>query len=238
MIVAAEALDVHDESAKVFEVFIQLGAILAVLVEYRQKFLHVALNCTRDIKAIKFVSNLILAFLPAAFAGLIFYSAIKKYLFSVQTVGIALIIGGIIILLVERAPPSPKIHDTDNMSWREALIVGFAQILALFPGVSRSGATIIGGMLSGLSRRTATEFSFFLAVPTMIAAVGYDLFQNFKSLDTEDWIGMAIGFSVSFVSALFAIKWLLSFVSTQNFKIFGWYRIGFGMLLLMTLAVD
>jgi len=233
LIVVSELLGVHDEKGKVFEVFIQLGAILAVCWEYRRKLTGVALTLPRDRKAQIFTLNVALAFLPAAVGGLLLYSVIKEYLFSPVVVGAALLMGGVAILAIERMKPAFSIHDVDEITPKTALKIGFAQTLAFVPGVSRSGATILGGMLFGVDRKTATEFSFFLAIPTMFAATGYDLLRNWGALDAGDFGRMAVGFAVAFASALMAIRFLIRYVSTHDFSAFGWYRIVFGTVVLL-----
>jgi undecaprenyl-diphosphatase len=187
-----------------------------------------------DPAARRFAANLIVAFIPAALLGLAFGSAIKQYLFFAVPVAAAFVAGGFIILWVERRPRKVVVETVDDMSWKDALKVGFAQSVALIPGTSRSGATIIGGMLFGLSRRAATEFSFFLAVPTLIAAGAYDLYKHRALLDAGDLGPFAVGFSVSFVSAFLCVRWLLRYIATHDFTVFAWYRIAFGLIVLAT----
>ena len=208
-----------------FFVAIQTGAMLAVVWEYRARFFRVDP---------KLWLNLAVAFMPAAVLGLAFGSMIKRALFSPVPVALAFIVGGVIILLVERGERTSRVNDTRTMSWLDALKVGFAQCFALIPGTSRSGATIIGGMLFGLSRPAATEFSFFLAVPTLCAAGAYDLWKN-RTLFSADDIGMfAVGIAVSFVSAFVVIRWLIRYVATHDFRPFAWYRIVFGAVVLLS----
>ncbi|OZA52305.1 MAG: hypothetical protein B7X73_05870 [Methylophilales bacterium 39-45-7] len=173
-----------------------------------------------------------IAFLPAALIGLAFHDKIKEYLFTPITVAIALILGGIAILLIEKMPLKGKTVSVDAMTQKQAWQIGFAQAIALIPGVSRSGATILGGMLFGLNRHTATEFSFFLAIPIMFAATGYDLLKNWQLLSVHDLPMFAVGFVTAFVSALIAIKFLLRFVASHSFKIFAWYRIALGLIVI------
>jgi len=232
LIIVGDLLNFNDDKAKVFDIVIQLAAILAVCWEYRRKLLDTALHIAHQSKAQKFTLNLFIAFLPAALLGLAFHGQIKEYLFSPLTVAIALILGGLAILIIEKIPLKGKTVSIDAMSHKQALKIGFAQAAALIPGVSRSGATILGGMLFGLNRHTATEFSFFLAIPIMFAATGYDLLKNWKLLSMDD-IGMfAVGFVTAFASALVAIKFLLRFVASHDFKVFAWYRIALGLIVI------
>ena len=248
LIIAGDLLSFNDEKGKVFEIVIQLAAILAVCWEYRVKLVKTLLDVTGrrlDIQgnqktqvsqSNEFVLNLLIAFLPAAVLGLAFHSAIKAYLFSPLTVAIALIIGGFAILLIEyKAANTPlaNVSSIDQITKIQAIKIGFAQSLALIPGVSRAGATILGGMVFGLNRQIATEFSFFLAIPIMFAATAYDLLKNWQLLSVSD-IGMfTVGFITAFASALLVIKMLLKFVATHNFKVFAWYRIAFGALVVI-----
>jgi undecaprenyl-diphosphatase len=234
LILAGDLLGLHSEKTKVFEMVIQTGAMLAVIWEYRAKFLHVACGFASDPRARRFVYNLILAFMPAAILGLAFAKVIKAHLFHAVPVAIAFIVGALVILFVERKPRRITVEHVDDMTWKDALKIGCAQAFALIPGTSRSGATIIGGMLFGLSRRAATEFSFFLAVPTLVAAGMYDLYKHRALFDVGD-IGMfAVGFAISFVSAFLCIRWLLRFIATHDFTLFAWYRIAFGLVVLAT----
>lgn len=233
LILVADWLNFTGDRAKTFEVFIQLAAILAVVYLYRVKVVAVAKNLPHDPVARKFALNLFIAFLPAAGIGFLIHDWIKDVLFNPVTVAWALVLGGIVILLIERWNPPEKVTDPDNIPWRIALGVGIAQILALFPGVSRSGATIMGGRCLGLSRQAATEFSFFLAIPIMVMATGYDLFKSRDVLTMADVPVFAVGFIVSFFSALVVIRAFLAFVARRTFVPFAWYRIGFGGLLLL-----
>ena len=225
LIVAGSLLGFNDERAGVFFVAIQTGAMLAVLWEYRARFFRIDPVLYR---------NLIVAFIPAAVLGLLFSKYIKSYLFHAVPVALAFIVGGVIILLVERSSFKPRIQSTQSMSWLDALKVGIAQCFALIPGTSRSGATIIGGMLFGLSRPVATEFSFFLAVPTLCAAGGYDLLKHRELFSTDDLGMFAVGLAVSFAAAFVVIRWLIRYVATHDFKPFAWYRIAFGAVVLLT----
>ncbi len=232
LIIVGDLLSFNDDKAKVFDIVIQLAAILAVCWEYRRKLIDTVLHITHQSKAQKFSLNLIIAFLPAALIGLAFHDQIKAHLFSPLTVAIALILGGIAILIIEQTPLNGKTVSIDAMSHKQALKIGFAQAAALIPGVSRSGATILGGMLFGLNRHTATEFSFFLAIPIMFAASGYDLLKSWQLLSMDDLGMFAVGFVTAFASALVAIKFLLRFVASHNFKVFAWYRIALGLIVI------
>jgi undecaprenyl-diphosphatase len=226
LILAGSLLGFNDERGKVFEVFIQIGAMLAVLWEYRERFFRIDPRLYR---------NLIVAFLPAAIVGLAFAKYIKAYLFKPVPVALAFIVGGVIILLVDRGQErKAPVQESAAMTWRDALMVGFAQCFALIPGTSRSGATIIGGMLFGLSRKAATEFSFFLAVPTLVAAGLYDLWKSRALLSADDAALFAVGSAAAFVSAFFVIRWLIRYVASHDFRPFAWYRIAFGLLVLAT----
>jgi undecaprenyl-diphosphatase len=225
LILAGDLLDFDHPSRDVFYLAIQTGAMLAVLWEYRARFLRVDLQLWR---------NLIVAFIPAAVLGLAAGGLIKSYLFKPVPVALAFIIGGVIILLVDRGNRPARIESTQAMTWLDALKVGFAQCFALIPGTSRSGATIIGGMLFGLSRKAATEFSFFLAVPTLIAAGAYDSWKHRDLFRAEDAAMWAVGLVTSFVSAFLVIRWLIRYVATHDFRWFAWYRIAFGVVVLLT----
>jgi undecaprenyl-diphosphatase len=238
LIVAGSLLGYTGERAKVFEIVIQAGAILAVCWEYRRRLIAVAVGLPARRDAQRFVLNLLLAFLPAAILGLLFSKLIKGYLFAAVPVALAFVVGALIILWVERrqrlAPSTVRIDDVDAMRWSDALKIGFAQAFALIPGTSRSGATIIGGMLFGLSRPAATEFSFFLAIPTLFAACIYDLVRNRALLSADDLQGFAVGFFAAFVSAFVCVRWLIRYVSRHDFVPFAWYRIAFGLVILFT----
>ena len=234
LIIAGDLLNfLSKEKRDVFEIIIQLGAVLAVCVAFRQRLLHTALNVTTSQKSQGFVLNLFIAFLPLAILGLVFGHQIKAYLFSPITVAITLILGGFAILWIEKNVPKSSTTDVEAMTKKQALQVGFAQALALIPGMSRAGATILGGMMFGLNRQTATEFSFFLALPVMFAATGYDLIKNRDLLDSADAAIFALGFVAAFVSALLVIKVFLRFVANHDFKAFAYYRIVFGSVVLL-----
>ena len=226
LILAADLLDATGERWNVFNLVIQTGAMLAVVWEYRARFFRVDVDLYR---------NLVVAFLPAAVLGFLFSKYIKAYLFHAVPVALAFIVGGIIILVVERNPrQTHRVETAQAMTWLDALKVGVAQCFALIPGTSRSGATIIGGMLFGLSRKAATEFSFFLAVPTLIAAGMYDLWKSRDLLSAADVPVFGVGSVVSFVSAFVVIRWLIRYVATHDFKPFAWYRIAFGLVVIAT----
>ncbi|TMG90969.1 MAG: undecaprenyl-diphosphate phosphatase [Betaproteobacteria bacterium] len=238
LIVAGSLLGYTGEKAKLFEIVIQAGAILAVCWEYRAKLFAVAAGIFRDRGAQRFVLNLFVAFLPAAILGLAFGSAIKAKLFAPAPVAAAFIVGAIVIFWVEqrqrRNPREARIDKIDDMRWPDALKIGIAQAFALIPGTSRSGATIIGGMLFGLSRTAATEFSFFLAIPTLLAATGYEFVRNRHLLAGGDLTMVAVGFVTAFVSAFFVVRALLRYVAHHDFVPFAWYRIAFGLVILGT----
>ena len=237
LILAGHLLGFNDEKGKVFELVIQTGAMLAIVWEYRVRFRNVLCGLGTSPEARRFVSNLLIAFMPAAVLGLLFGKFIKSYLFAPVPVALAFIVGGVIILWVERPARSMRavrIKQVDDMTWRDALKVGCAQALALIPGTSRSGATIIGGMLFGLSRRAATEFSFFLAVPTLVAAGMYDLYKNRALLSVDDLPLFGVGSVAAFISAFFCVRWLLHYITTHDFTLFAWYRIVFGAVVLLT----
>ncbi len=234
LIIVGALLDFNDDKGKLFEIVIQLGAILAVCWEYRRKLGTVAATLASSADARRFAINLMVAFVPAAVLGLAFGKLIKAHLFHPVPVALAFIVGGVIILWVERRRHRVRIHDVDDVKPADALKLGLAQALALIPGTSRSGATIIGGLFFGLSRRAATEFSFFLAIPTLSAAAFYDLYKHRDLLAAEDLAVFAVGFAAAFASALLAVRGLLRFVASHDFTPFAWYRIGFGVLVLLT----
>lgn len=234
LILAGDLLDFNNEKGKVFTIVIQLGAILAVCWEYRAKIGDVASGIGSDKAANRFVLNLFIAFLPAAILGLLFIKTIKFYLFHPLPVAIALIVGGLLILWAERRDHVVDVEQVDDMDWKHALKVGLAQCLALIPGTSRSGATIIGGLLFGLSRKAAAEFSFFLAIPIMFAATFYDVYRHREVLEFDDLGMFAVGFIAAFFSALLAVRGLMRFISNHDFTVFAWYRIAFGIIILVT----
>ena len=229
LILASEVIGFHNEGSVAFKIAIQFGSILAVLVAYRQRFSRIAIGLLqREAGAIAFTRNVILGFLPALLVGAFAYSTIRALLGSPMTVAVALVLGGLAILLIEWLV-TPKIRGSvETMPGKTAAAVGVVQCIAMIPGVSRSGATIMGGLLLGLDRRTAAEYSFFLAVPTMAAATAYSLYQE-RHLLTLDGLGLiAIGFVVAFLSALLVVRWLVDFVGRHGFAPFAWYRIGLG----------
>jgi undecaprenyl-diphosphatase len=234
LILAGDLLNFSDEKSKVFEIVIQCGAILAIVWEYRTKFAEVLTRLPSDVRAQRFVFNLMVAFVPIAVLGLILSKPIKAVLFKPVPVAIAFIVGAFIILWAERRKHVVRVESVDDMTWRDALKIGFAQCAALIPGTSRSGATIIGGLLFGLSRRAATEFSFFLAVPVLFAASAYELFKHRTLLSSDDLGMFAVGFVAAFVSAFLCVRWLLRYISQHDFTIFVWYRIAFGAIILIT----
>jgi undecaprenyl-diphosphatase len=234
LIIAGSLLGYTDEQSKVFKIVIQLAAILAICWDYRARLMHVVSGLNKDPDARRFSGHIMLAFLPAAVLGVMFHSTIKFYLFNPITVAGALIAGGLVILYLEKRAYHPRIHEVDQMSWQVSLKVGFAQAMAMFPGVSRSGATIMGGLIFGLSRKTAAEFSFFLAIPTMLAATFYDVYRNWDLLRLEDLPVFAVGFVASFFSAMLAVRAFIHYVSSHSFVPFAWYRIVFGSIVLAT----
>ena len=236
LIVAGSLIGFDAESHAVFNIAIQLGAILAVVYEYRARFTHVLTHIGKDRLANRFVLNLAIAFIPAAAIGLLLNDFIEKVLFNPVSVAAALVVGGFLILWIEKRQSRvpPKVRSVDDMRPRDALAVGLFQILALIPGTSRSGSTIMGGMVWGLDRKTATEFSFFLAVPIMVAASGYSILKNLSAFSSQELGLIAIGFAAAFASGLIAVKALLRFVSSKNFVPFAYYRIIFGGIILLT----
>ena len=234
LIILGDLLGYNDATSKVFKIVIQLAAILAVCWDYRVRLIKMVIGLPNEPVAQRFATMLFIGFLPAAVLGLMFYSTIKTLLFNPITVATALIVGGFIILYVEKRTYHPRINSVDEMSWKDALKVGFAQALAMIPGTSRSGATIMGGLIFGLSRKAAAEFSFFLAIPTMFAATVYDLYKNWALLSTDDIPVFAVGFITSFIAAMWAVKSFIRFISNHTFVVFAWYRIAFGIVVLLS----
>jgi undecaprenyl-diphosphatase len=234
LILAGDLLGFNGDKAKVFEIVIQTGAVLAIVWEYRHRFVHAFGGLRSDPAARRFVFNLAIAFTPAAVLGLAFEHVIKAHLFKPVPVALAFVVGALVILWAERRNHRVRVEQVEDMIWKDALKVGFAQAFALIPGTSRSGATIIGGMLFGLSRKAATEFSFFLAVPTLIAAGGYDFIKHRALLSSADLDMFAVGLVSAFVAAIFCVRWLIRYVATHDFKPFAWYRIAFGIVVLAT----
>ncbi len=234
LILAGALLDFNDERGKLFEIVIQSGAILAVCWEYRARIFSVITGLRTEAVAQRLVLNLAIAFLPAAVLGLLFGKLIKASLFNPIAVSLAFIIGGVIILWAEKREHVTRIDSVDELTPLDALKLGLAQACALIPGTSRSGATIIGGLLFGLSRKAATEFSFFLAIPTLFAATAYELYKGRHLLSLDDAAMWGVGFVASFISAFLCVRWLLRFISTHDFTVFAWYRIAFGLVVLAT----
>lgn len=233
LILVSSWLGLIDERAKTFDIFIQLGAILAIVWLYRVRLAGSVLAARRDAPSRRLLVGLFIAFLPAAVVGFLTHDWIKTRLFNPTVVAAALVVGGILILLIERWAPQPRIGDVYEVPARTALGIGLAQVLSLIPGTSRSGATIMGGYALGLSRTAATEFSFFLAIPVMLTATTYDLLKSWSVLAVTDIPLFVVGFIVSFVSALVVVKAFLAYVSGHSFRVFAWYRIAFGTVLLL-----
>jgi undecaprenyl-diphosphatase len=244
--VAASLLNFTGEKAKTFEIAIQTGAMVAVIWEYRQRLLGTVAGLATQATARRFAANVLIAFAPAVALALAFGSFIKQHLFHPVPVAAAFVIGGIVILWVEhrhkrlygerdlQGQRHARVESVDDMSALDALKVGLAQCAALIPGTSRSGATIIGGMIFGLSRKAATEFSFYLAIPTLIGAGAYSLYKQRELLSAADIPLFAVGLAFSFVSALLCIRWLIRYIATHDFIVFAWYRIAFGVVILLT----
>lgn len=236
LILAGSLLGFTGEKANVFDIAIQTGAILAVIGIYWSRLRGTAASLTRSAISRRFVRNVAIAFFPAVVLGLLFGDAVQAYLFNPVAVATALVAGGLIILWVERwrRHPAPRVTNVDDMSATDALKIGLFQCLALLPGTSRSGATIIGGMVSGLSRPAATDFSFYLAIPTLIGAGVYSLYKDWALLERADLPLFLTGTVVSFLSAWLVVRWLLRYVASHDFVPFAWYRIAFGALILLT----
>ncbi|WP_294764594.1 undecaprenyl-diphosphate phosphatase [uncultured Rhodoferax sp.] len=238
LILAGALLGFDDDKAKVFDIAIQTGAIFAVVLVYWQKIRDTLVALPTQKHAQRFALNVFIGFLPAVVLGLLFGKAIKAHLFTPVVVASTFIVGGFIILWAERRqsrnPHTVRVADVDTMTPLDALKVGLVQCLAMVPGTSRSGATIIGGMLLGLSRKAATDFSFFLAIPTLIGAGVYSLYKERALLSVADVPLFAVGLVFSFISAWLCVRWLLKFISTHSFVGFAYYRIVFGVLVLVT----
>ncbi len=233
-IIVADLLNFGGERAMAFNIIIQLGAILAVVWEFRRKILDVVTGLPTQRNAQRFTINLLIAFLPAVVLGVIFADLIHEYLFNPITVATALVVGGLVMLWAERRQHEIHANSVDEISWKDALKVGFAQCLAMIPGTSRSGSTIIGGLLFGLSRKTATEFSFFLAMPTMVGAAVYSGYKYRNLFQPDDLPVFAVGFITSFIFAMIAVRGLLKFIANHSYAAFAWYRIAFGLVILAT----
>ncbi len=238
LILAGALLGFNDDKAKVFDIAIQTGAIGAVILVYWQKIRTTLVALPTNAQARQFAVNVLIAFVPAVLLGLLFGKAIKAHLFTPMVVASTFILGGVVILWAERRqaqlPGAVRIQEVDDMSWKDALKVGLVQCLAMVPGTSRSGATIIGGMLMGLSRKAATDFSFYLAIPTLMGAGAYSLFKERALLSWADVPMFGVGLLASFVSAWLCVRWLLRFIATHSFIGFAWYRIVFGVVVLAT----
>jgi len=233
-IIVADLIGFGGERALAFNIIIQLGAILAVVWEYRRKIIDIVVGLPKEQQAQKFTINLLVAFMPAVVLGVAFADLIHEYLFNPITVATALVIGGVVMLWAEKRQHRIQAETVDDMRWSHALKVGFAQCLALVPGTSRSGATIIGGLLFGLSRKAATEFSFFLAMPTMVGAAVYSGYKYRELFQPGDFMVFAIGFVTSFIFAMLAVRALLKFIGNHSYAAFAWYRIAFGIIILAT----
>jgi undecaprenyl-diphosphatase len=235
LILAGHLLGLQGERDKVFEIAIQTGAILAVIIVYWQKIRSTMVALPSERAAQRFALNVLVAFIPAVVLGLALGKLIKEHLFTPGVVATTFILGGFVILWAEgRHHPRVRISEVEEMRWTDALKLGLVQCLALVPGTSRSGATIIGGMLLGLSRKAATDFSFYLAIPTLIGAGAYSLLKERASLSADDLPMFLVGLLFSFVSAWLCVRWLLRYISTHDFKPFAWYRIAFGLIVLLT----
>ena len=234
LILAGDLLNFNDDRGKLFEIVIQSGAILAVVWEYRARLARTFAGLGRDGEANRLVLNLFIAFLPLAVLGLAFGKAIKAHLFAPIPVATAFIVGAFVILWAERKNHRVRIHSVDEMRPLDAVKMGIAQAFALIPGTSRSGSTIIGGMLFGLSRQAATEFSFFLAIPTLGVATVYQVYKERALLSADDLGMWIVGFISAFVSAFLCVRWLLRYISSHDFVPFAWYRIAFGIVVLAT----
>ena len=235
LILTGALIGFDDEKAKVFDIAIQTGAILAIILLYWQRIRETIVQLPTQARAQRFAVNVVVAFLPAAVLGVLFSKAIKAHLFNAPTVATTFILGAFIILWAEkRQRVAVRIDSVDAMTWLDALKVGLAQCLALIPGTSRSGATIIGGMLFGLSRKAATEFSFYLAIPTLIGAGVYSVYKERAALSAADLPLFAVGFVFSFIFAWLCVRWLIRYISTHSFTPFAWYRIAFGIVVLVT----
>ena len=235
LILTGSLLGFHDDKAKVFDIAIQTGAIFAVILVYWQKIRSTVRALGHSAEAQRFAFNVLIGFLPAVVMGLLLGKAIKAHLFTAEVVATTFILGGFIILWAERRPAGAvRIHEVESMRGRDALKVGLVQCLAMIPGTSRSGATIIGGMLLGLSRKAATDFSFYLAIPTLIGAGAYSLYKERALLSLADLPLFGVGLLVSFISAWVCVRWLLRFIASHSFEVFAWYRIVFGLVVLAT----
>lgn len=235
LILFVDVLGFNGPPGRVFEVVIQLGAICAIMALYWRKFWNVLMTL-KTAPSQHFVRNILLAFLPAMVIGFFAHATIKAALFNPTVVAMALIVGGVAILLIEKFKPAPTITTTEDMGWKTALAIGFIQCIAMIPGVSRSGATIMGALMLKVERKAAAEFSFFLAVPTMLAATVYDLYKNHANITSEGASLIAVGFIAAFITALLVVRWVLRFVQTHGYGVFAWYRIVLGAFILALAA--
>lgn len=235
LILLTDLLGFQGPPGRVFEIVIQLGAILAIVCLYWRKLWNVAVGLPTSRASQMFTANIIIAFLPAMALGALLHDYIKEVLFSTQVVCIALIAGGIVLLVLERVLNKPHIHRVDDMPAPTAFKIGLVQCLAMVPGVSRSGATIMGGLLLGLDKRTAAEFSFFLAIPTMAGAVAFDLYKNWSQLTVDNWQIIAVGFVTAFIAALLVVQFMLRLITRYGFMPFAIYRILLGSVMLVLL---
>jgi undecaprenyl-diphosphatase len=234
LVIASQLLGMKDDRTDLFLIVIQFAAILAVCWEYRARIIKAVGGILHDHESTNLSRNIMIAFLPLAILGLLFGSKLKHLLFAPVPIAIAFIVGGIVILWAERREHTITVHEVDDMNWKDALKIGLAQAFALIPGTSRSGATIIGGLLFGLSRKAAAEFTFFLAIPTLTAASFYDLYKHRDLLNANDISMWAVGLIASFASAFLVVRGLLRYISKHDFTVFAWYRIAFGIIVLVT----
>ncbi len=236
LILLTDILDFKGPPGAVFEIVIQLGAILAVCFVYREKLFKVAFTMHKDKDSFAFARNIVIAFLPAAIIGAMAHGFIKEILFNVWVVSVMLIVGGVLILLIERMKITPKYTEIEHITPKTALYIGLCQTVAMIPGTSRSGATIMGALLLGVERKAATYFSFFLAIPTMLGATVYDIYKNYDSLNMDNAIVIAVGFISAFIAAIIVVKHVVEFIATHGFVPFAWYRIAVGTVMLVLLA--
>ncbi len=238
LILLVDILNFAAPKGNVFEIVIQLGAILAVCWAYKEKLTHVAFNLHKDRESFIFARNVTIAFIPSLIIGMLAYDIIRDVLFSPTVVSVMLIIGGLLIILIEKKlRPTPKYHTTEAFSWKLALKIGLFQTLAMIPGTSRSGATIMGSLLLGVDRKAATEFSFFLAIPTMLGATVKSLYEEWEHINSEGFLLVAIGFLAAFFTALLVVKTVIAFISKHGFIPFAYYRIAVGSVMLLLLYV-
>lgn len=237
LLLAGHFLGFHS-AGKTFEVVIQLGAVLAILTVYSAKIVQVLGTAHRDPAAFRFLVSVLFAFFPAVIIGVLAHDFIKTVLFETpMLIAVMLVLGGIVLLVIDRVAPAPVFRDADKLPLRVALVIGLFQCLAMIPGTSRSGATIVGALLMRVEKRAAAEFSFFLSMPTMGAAVAYDLFKNRDVLDWSAWGQIAVGFTVAFISAVLVVRGLLNFVSRHGYAPFGWWRIIVGLAAIVALQM-